>query len=171
MIQRGGITLADGVQVLSENEMLSQMGDRIHTGKSTDRNRNFAASFTREFSALAAKYPIYAELQNVFDLALTCALLKEHSVPARVGWQMAWFGEPSRYHVPLGAVPRRVDSVINHRLAGEGQIIAGVSGGVRVDARPLAKEDALRSTQAGQLDYQLRQPPPSKRDPSRWWWD
>src|SRR5262249_53195993 len=53
-----------GVQVLSENEMLAANGQQIHTGNSDALNQEFAHSFTKHFAQLAIKYPIYAELQN-----------------------------------------------------------------------------------------------------------
>ncbi len=59
-----------GVKVLSENEMLSEAGQQVHTGKSDALNQQFAQNFTKHFAELAVKYPIYAELQNLCDLAL-----------------------------------------------------------------------------------------------------
>ena len=65
-----------GVQVLSENEMLTQLGQRVHTGQSDPTNQEFACRFTQHFAELAEKYPVYADLQNVFDLALVAALIR-----------------------------------------------------------------------------------------------
>ena len=73
-----------GVQVLSENEFLTQRGDRVHTGKSDELTAKFAGSFTKHFETLAAKYPVYADMRNIFDLALVAALL-EKPRPARPG--------------------------------------------------------------------------------------
>src|SRR5260221_6401358 len=59
-----------GVQVMSENELLTRLGEQVHTGKSEPLNQEFAQRFTSHFSALAEKYPVYADLPNIFDLAL-----------------------------------------------------------------------------------------------------
>ncbi|MGC4005604.1 MAG: hypothetical protein QM811_21800 [Pirellulales bacterium] len=86
-----------GVQVLSENELLDPDGERKHTGAASDPNRAFTESFTKEFAALAQKYPIYAELRNLFDLALVGAILTAHDVPERSGWRMTHFAVGGEY--------------------------------------------------------------------------
>src|SRR5262249_48687491 len=58
--------VGQGVRVLSENEMLAEQGQRVHTGASDPLNRQFAESFTAHFADLVAKYPIYGELRNIF---------------------------------------------------------------------------------------------------------
>ncbi len=157
-----------GVQVLSENEMLTQQGERVHTGKSEALNRQFSASFTREFPALAAKYPIYAELQNVFDLALVCAIFFAHDLPEQADWRMKWFLDSSKYQVAKGTPPTHTESVINHRVLAGGMIIAGVSGGVRVDPARYVKPAAIKKG-SGRLVSDYRQSQPNSGE--RWWWD
>ena len=46
------------------------------------------------FDALCQKYPIYAELRNLFDLALVCALVREEGLADKVGWHLTCFGNP-----------------------------------------------------------------------------
>ena len=159
-----------GVQVLSENERLSAEGKRIHTGKSDQLTAGFAQSFTRNFSHLMEKYPMYADLQNVFDLALVAALLRDRQLPAEVGWHLTCFGDQGQYAVALGEAPRSVESVINYRAFPAGQIIAGVSGGVRVDPAELVDAESVRVVKRGALvhGHRYAQPPD---DVDRWWWD
>src|SRR5690606_32632864 len=107
--------LGQGVQVQSENELLKATGQRVHTGQSEPLNRQFAENFTRHFSALAAKYPVYADLQNLFDLALACALVQQHRLDERSGWQPSCFAADGEYQPALGFAPKQVESVINHR--------------------------------------------------------
>ena len=102
-----------GVKVLSENERLSAEGQRIHTGESEELNRRFAHSFTEHFQELAAKYPIYAELRNLFDLALVGTLVREEDLAGAVGWHLTCFGDAAAYPVALGPAPKTVSSVVN----------------------------------------------------------
>ena len=44
-------------------------------------NAEFAHRFTTHFAALAKKYPVYADLQNIFDLALVASLSNRSSSP------------------------------------------------------------------------------------------
>jgi hypothetical protein len=160
-----------GVQVLSENEMLNSRGERIHTGTSDTLNEQFAHSFTKHFAALAAKYPIYAELRNVFDLGLVAALLVSEDIPGKVGWHLTHFDNPQGYQVELGTAPTEVETVINHRVLRRTQIVAGVSGGVSVDSGPFVRGSAIRTDTYGalQTEHVGNQPPALPRD--AWWWD
>lgn len=160
-----------GVKVLSENEMLSAAGDRIHTGKSSTANSEFAASFTKQFEILAAKYPIYAELRNVFDLSLVAAVVRSHELPEKVNWHLTHFGPDGGYEPERDFAPTKVDSVINHRIIDGKHLVAGVSGGVTVDARPLATVAAVKTDDYGLLktDRSASRPPQLPRN--AWWWD
>ena len=52
---------------------------------SDELTSEFARSFTKHFDTLAAKYPIYAELKNIFDLALVAGLIQSHDLPGQIG--------------------------------------------------------------------------------------
>jgi hypothetical protein len=163
-----------GAKVLSENEMLTERGERVHTGQSDELNAQFAHSFSQHFEALAAKYPIYAELRNVFDLALIAALIVAEDLPERTGWQAVHFRDADRYHVALGPAPTDVETVINQRTVrttGKVHTIAGVSGGVSVDSNPYVQRSAIQIDEYGvlQAEYQTAAAEQLPRD--AWWWD
>lgn len=159
-----------GVQVLSENELLSKLGDRIHTGRSNEPTWQFAHSFTRHFQQLAAKYPIYAELRNVFDLALVAQLIRSEDLAARADWQMLHFLDAEGCPVELATAPTQVETVVNHRLVNGRQIIAGVSGGVRADMRKVVTPESISTDDYGQLDAERGEEVPSLPR-NAWWWD
>jgi hypothetical protein len=151
--------------VLSENELLAARGQRVHTNQSDDLNRKFAESFTAEFAAISEKYPLYGELQNVFDLALVLALIDRENLLERSGWQPSLFEDANTLRLPQMPVPREVETVINHRVINRRQIIAGVSGGVWIDA-----SKALKVDQAG--DSNLADDGVSNAaSVETWWWD
>jgi hypothetical protein len=160
-----------GVQVKSENELLAADGERIHTGKSDALNRRFAQSFTAHFEALAERYPIYAELRNLADLALACALIREHGLAEQAGWHMTCFGDPEVYRPRLGPAPRQVDTVVNHRTIGKGLFVVGVSGGVRIDPAALVAPRAMEIESDGELARRRSGTVPKDLAPDAWWWD
>ncbi len=165
-----------GAKVQSENEMLTDRGERVHTGTAEEINREFTRSFTTHFEALARRYPIYADLQNIFDLAMVSALIKAEDLPARTGWKMTHFG-PSKhsgvepYQPALETAPTQVETVINHRMMGRTKIIAGVSGGVAVHAAPLVAKAAMTTAPATVISQQKQAKPTEKLPPAAWWWD
>jgi len=160
-----------GAKVLSENELLTAQGKRVHTGQSDELNRRFAHDFTRHFDALARKYPVYADLRNVFDLALVSALIEAEGLADRVGWHLTCFGDAAGYPVGLAPAPTQVDTVVNHRVIRRDTFIAGVSGGVSVDPAPLVSAGAIRIDQSGRLGRRHDEAKPDKPPLEAWWWE
>src|SRR5262245_23256278 len=161
-----------GVKVLSESELLAANGQQIHTGGSDALNSEFAQNFTKHFTELGVKYPIYAELQNLCDMALVGALLRSENLPDKVRWHMMYFGDPKGYQVPLANAPKTVDTVINHRIVNQTTVIVGVSGGVKIDPNSLVKAAAIKVDNYGALKAERVGAAPKKDDGrARWWWD
>ncbi|MEX2559932.1 MAG: DUF1598 domain-containing protein, partial [Pirellulales bacterium] len=160
-----------GVKVLSEKELLTAEGKRVQTGKSDELAQEFAHRFTKHFAALAAKYPVYAELQNVFDLALVSALLKSEGLSDRAGWRMLCFGDRNQYVVAAARPSRTVDSVVNHRVINKKHILAAVSGGVRVDASSIVEPGGVVVDRLGKLDSERSRSRPAGTPRTAWWWD
>ncbi|MEX0677291.1 MAG: DUF1598 domain-containing protein [Pirellulales bacterium] len=160
-----------GAQVLSENEFLTALGQRVHTGKSEPTNQEFANLFTQHFAALGEKYPVYADLQNIFDLALVAALVESEKLAERVNWHMTCFGDPARYEVALGRVPQSVESVINHRLVNGKHLIVGVSGGVLAQPWKFVADGAIQSDGYGALKAQRNNSAADELPLDAWWWD
>jgi hypothetical protein len=160
------------VQVLSENEMLTAAGQRVHTGNSDDLNREFARNFTKHFAELAVKYPIYADLRNLCDMALASTLLRNENIPDKIRWHLLCFGDPQRYQVPLAAAPNSVETVINHRVVNQSTIIVGVSGGVQIDPNSFVKPSAIKTDDYGRLKAErIGSTPKKETGVQPWWWD
>lgn len=160
-----------GVKVLSENQLLAERGKRVGTGKSDELNSQFADGFTKNFTALAAKYPVYAELQNICDLALVTALMKAEDLPGQVGWQMAFFSNPELCPVALGNPPKTVESIVNSRVIGGKKVVAGVSGGVSIDPRGLVTPAKIKTDSYGKLKAERSGSTPKSLHDNAWWWD
>jgi len=165
--------LGPGVQVLSENELLAARGQRVHTGQSDALNRRFAAHFTAAYPQLSRKYPLYAELHNLFDLALAVALIKTEGLAERVGWQPGLLLDSRRLRLPTVATPKQVETVINYRQLGGRHIVAGVSGGVWVDTGKGLHIQEWKPAQAakGPALLRSRRTAPAPGKDSTWWWD
>jgi hypothetical protein len=159
------------VKVLSENELLTKRGERVHTGKSEELNAQFADSFTRCFDALAAKYPIYAELRNLFDLAVVAAVIKHERLADRTLWQAAHLLDPEKYVVRTETAPTQVMSIANYRVINDRTLVAGVSGGVEVVASSKLNTDRYQSDRYGDLEAGRAQSAKPNLGPTQWWWD
>jgi hypothetical protein len=161
-----------GVAVQSENQFLEANGKRRATGEANVANAEFAHAFTKHIAALAAKYPVYAELRNLCDLALAAELIKSERLGIRAGWSGAWFTSDAGYPVELAAAPKSVNTVVAHRVIADKHIVAAVSGGVRIDAAKYAASKNIRTDRAGTLATERKSAqPPLDAAANRWWWD
>jgi hypothetical protein len=160
-----------GVKVESENEHLTAKGQRVHTGESEPLCRKFAQSFTDHFDDLCRKYPVYAELRNLCDLALAGAIMREEGLPERIGWHMTCFGDPRGYPLDLGEAPKEVDTIANYRVISQQKFIAGVSGGVSVQPASLVRREAIEVEGYPRLAEERPAAAPKPRAADRWWWD
>lgn len=161
--------IGPGAKVLSENEMLTERGERVHTSKSSALNSQFAHSFTKHFDNLSAKYPIYAELRNIFDLAIVAAIVRTQDLNGQLDCDLSHYLDTKRYRPRLGPAPKEVETVMNHRVIDRKHIVVGVSGGVSVDASQLVTT-SLKRDDYGLLKGNHRQSTPT-RSADVWWWD
>lgn len=160
-----------GVKVQSENERLTAEGQRVHTGESEELNRRFAHSFTEHFDALALKYPVYAELRNLFDLALVGALVREEGLADRAAWHHLHFSDAAACPVELAPAATHVETVVNHRVIHRVHVVAGVSGGVACNPNDLVRSASLERDRDGRLSYARNHSATPTLPPEAWWWD
>jgi hypothetical protein len=163
--------VGQGVRVLSENELLAEQGRRVHTGQSEPLNQEFADSFTDQFAELAAKYPVYSELRNIFDLAMVVALIQTHGLTERVGWKPSLLLDGARLRLPQAPVPRQVETVVNHRVIHRRHIVAGVSGGVMVAPGDVLKEARYADDPVGLVSAKRGKAEAGEAADGAWWWD
>ncbi len=172
-----------GVKVLSENEMLDQRGQRVHTGQTSGPTKEFAEDFTEHFDAISARYPVYRQLKNVFDLAIVSSLIQSQELAGKADWNLTYFGSDESpgpvYQPAMKQTPDEVNSVMNHREIRERKehstvkhTIVGVSGGVEFTASMVTADDKI-STDRGLDDTasQMRSETVVDGDSMAWWWD
>jgi hypothetical protein len=171
--KRDAFAMADRcVEVLSENELLAARGQRVHTGQSEDLNKRFADSFTEHFAELADKYPVYGELERVFELALALALIEREGLTEKSAWSPSLLLDAERLRLPRIQSPTSVETVINHRVVGGRHIIAGISGGVWLDGDKSLAVTAADKASATALQQAKTHPIAGADEKSIiWWWD
>jgi hypothetical protein len=162
----------DGSAVLcqSENERISKTGQRIHTGKSEAANRVFASNFTSHYAELAEHDPVFADLQNIFDLSLVAALLADNRIPDRLGWDLGAFAPAGAYHTAHFQTPKSIMSVVNHRVYNGKDIVVQVAGGVDGQIRNVLNDPHVFRESAKLARAQSKGRSPELPE-GRWWWD
>lgn len=154
----------------SENQMLTAEGKHLPTGQSEPTNREFAERFTQNYADLAARDQVFADMQNIFDLALVAALVRQERLPSKLGWSLGSFAADGAYRPGKHAVPREIDSVVNHKVYNGRDVVVQVAGGVRADLTAVAEDTALarESAELAGVAQDAAQP---ELAAGRWWWD
>ena len=156
------------LQLLSQDEQISESGQRTNAATTRVSTQKFAKQFTEKFDDLAAAVPIFAELQNVTDLSILVALLRKERLAERVDWKLELFLDPHRMPVMAGRAPQQVPSIGNWKRSG--QLMLGLIGGVSIDASA-ALQAMPRSPDKSRSLESTRTQKPVPADVDRWWWD
>lgn len=158
------------VQCQSENQFLSENGQRIATGKAEPLNQLFAANFTRHYQELAQKDPIFADLQGIFDLALVAALIQREQLDEKAGWNRGSFAVGGAFLPATYAVPQQTESVVNHRVYNGRDVVLQVAGGVRAEVAAVL-DDARLNQESPRLGGMAQTAKAPELPAGRWWWD
>ena len=155
----------------SENQLLNDIGQQVQTGKSEGSNLTFAQKFTQQYAELAKQDVVFADLQNVFDLALVAAILRHEGAAERAGWDFGSFSNDGAYLINRFNAPTEVESVVNHRVFRGRDIVVQVAGGVRVDLAAVLDNEAV--TRQGVRIVASAEKARGAEDlgDRRWWWD
>lgn len=162
------------VQVLAQDELLAADGTRRNADFTKVSTTRFARQFTEKYTELAERSSIFAELQNLFDIAIVTALIREEGLAARIGWTMELFAEPGAIEVREYNVPRMAPSIANSRKAGRLLVVGVVGGGVQI--HPVQVWRGMRmnvSKQVADLRQHAIRPRVEAQpdEPPLWWWD
>ena len=154
----------------SENQLLTADGKHVPTGKSEATNRMFAQNFTANYDKLAARDTVFADTQNVFDLALVSALIQHENLNDKAHWDMGAFAPNGAYSPARYAVPKECESVVNHRVYNGKDIVVQIAGGVKGDVMSVVKDKAL-NTESPRLGNVAQSAKAGDLPAGRWWWD
>lgn len=158
-------------QLLAQEELANLAGERSSAAFTRATTQQFAKMFTERFPDLADKSPVFAQLQNLFDLAVVAALIEQEGWPAELNWPMQTFRDRADLIVNSYAVPRQVESAATFRRASRGMIL-GLVGGVTIEPTRVLGNFETQAEPAQRLPG-VRTETLGKGRPQEhgWWWD
>ncbi len=162
--------VGDGVKLVGENEHVGADGQRIKTGSSNRASMAFTSSFTKYYSEIARRSPVYAQLRDVIDMAVAAAFIQHEGYYAKSGWDMQLFGDESRFPVEVYNSPVQVDTVVTSVRKGT-RLITPVAGGVHVEAELVLKSENLLTDKDGKIEQVRKATKLDHLQPGQWWWD
>jgi len=161
--------VGDGVKLVGEDEVVTAGGRRRASSRSSAASKAFVASFTKKYSELAERSPIYAQLRNLIDMAVAAAFIQQKDYYAKAGWSMEFFGDEKKFSVETYNVPKTVESAVNAIWKGR-RLMTPIGGGVSLNPRNALASDKLLKDE-NQKVAKLRQATEIKLAEGQWWWD
>ncbi|MBN1909129.1 MAG: DUF1598 domain-containing protein [Pirellulales bacterium] len=161
--------VGDGVKLIGANEVVNSDGTRTQAARGNRASSAFVNGFTRKYSELAARSPIYAELRNVIDLSVAAAYIQQEDFYARSNWDLGMFGDEKALAVETYPAPKQVETAVNAIWKGN-MFVTPLGGGVLIDAKQALDSENLLEDKKGKLAEQHKQVKLNLAK-GQWWWD
>ncbi len=163
--------VGNGVKLMGEDEAVQADGSRrtaITQGNLA--SQAFISSFTAAYPRLAEKHPVYAQLRNLIDIAITAAYIHEKDLYGKSGWQMAHFGDEQKFPVQTCQAPVEVETAVASRWKGN-RLMTPVGGGVSIHAMQALSPQNLLQDEKGTVKKSYGESALKNLADGQWWWD
>lgn len=158
-------------QLVAQEELTDVNGTRSEAPTTRVSTTAFARQFTKRFPDLAAKSPVFAELQNIIDWTLISSLIRRDGLAQKVGWSAAVFSDPVQSDYTHGAAPKTVASLVNAKRSAN-TVIGLVGGGVSIGQKRLLDAGAWQAEDGQRLDgRRITASEGTRSEAHLWWWD
>jgi len=157
------------LQLFAQEELMDADGHLKDANSVQGSSEKFAKSFNDRFDALVHRIPAFADLQNIFDILVTAALIRDSQERGTLQWRSDVLVDAAKFPTTSYTVPRETSPMLNVRSSGASLVIGAFTGGVSF--RPGQMLRVIRETTdeglAGKMPFPVR---PTALAPN-WWWD
>ncbi len=167
--RQGMELVGEGVQLLSESQLVGPDGQFRSGAPMSKASELFATGFTRKYPELADKSPVFAQLRNLIDMLIAAAFVQQQDYYGRSAWTMALFADEGRFPVRNGVAPGRVQAAVNATWK-RSRLIALAGGGVSIRPAEAFASGRVAADADGRLAG-LRNNVKRGIPEDRWWWD
>ena len=123
-----------GVKLCGADEVVRADGSRLSSTKADQASVGFTQAFTKNYAAIAARNPVYAQLRNMIDLVVAAAYMQEHDAYGKAGWGADTLVSEQAYPVERLSAPTRAETAI-HAVWRKNRLLTPIGGGVTVHPR------------------------------------
>jgi hypothetical protein len=128
------------VELLTETHFQNIAQGRQIAQEPSAAAKEFVEAFTKHFTAVARKNPLFAELHNLFDWVAVTRLIRLLDAPRRIGWDLGYLAK--EYAITELQVPATMPGQVALRHAevkvaqGTASLVFPARGGVAIDVQP-----------------------------------
>lgn len=157
-----------GVKLCGADEVVRPDGTRLSATRADKASKTFTEAFTREYAAIAAKSPVYAQLRTVIDLMVAAAYMQEHDAYGKAGWTPAMLLDEQAYGVERLPAPTKADTAIHAVWRGT-RLLTPIGGGVTAHPRLALDPPNLLMDEKGEV--QAAHAAARDLPADAWYWD
>jgi hypothetical protein len=162
--------VGDGVKLIGEDERVGADGSRVASGRVDRASKAFVTSFTNNYAELARRSPVFGQLRNVIDLAISAAFLQQEDWYAKTGWGLGLFAREDLFPIQAHNAPKQVESAVNVIWKGR-TLMTPIGGGVHIEPLEALGPEQLLSDEGGELQKLHETVDIRQLAPDQWWWD
>ena len=161
--------LGQGVQLQTEDKVIGPDGSLMdHGGPPNKASELFTQAFTKKYVEISDRLPVYAQMRNLFDLAVAAAYIRQQDFYGQVGWQATVFRDEQAFPVATLPTPKKVACVVNAIWRGN-RLLSPAGGGVSAVPEDALDPKRVAKDVDGKLDARRNFLGAAPRD--LWWWD
>ena len=162
--------VGNGVKLVGEDELVARDGSRLSSGTQNRASRKFTQSFTDRYSEVAKNAPVFGQLRNCIDMLIAAAVLQQHDLYGKAGWDLSVLGNEEIYPVETYNAPQQVATAVNYMWKGR-HLATPVGGGVQIQANQALATENLLADEDGDVESARDAIDLSELPADRWWWD
>ncbi|TWU15316.1 DUF1598 domain-containing protein [Allorhodopirellula heiligendammensis] len=159
-----------GVQLVGEGERVMGNGQRVTAGRTNRASQAFTKEFTDKYPLIASRVRVYAELQQLIDLAIAAAYIQEQDFYAQADWTMPVLGDEAKLPVETYTAPEQVETAVNAIWRGN-TLMTPLGGGVSVQPRVALNSEHMEVDETGDNEKMMNTAGPKNLQSGQWWWD
>ena len=132
-------------------------------------SEKFAKLFNERIVEIVRRVPAFADLQNMFDILVTAAVILDSRKNETLRWQPELLLDANQFATASYTVPQETTPMLNIKSTGAGLVIGVFSGGVSFKPRGILRE--ISEAKDGSLADRLKTVSAKQIPVMRWWWD
>ena len=156
-----------GVKLVGADEVVLPDGRRMSADRADRASKMFTEAFTKKYSDIAARNPVYAQLRTLIDLAVAAAYLQEHDAYGRTQWGAEKFRDEKICAIENHPVPVEVETAIN-AVWRQNRLLTPIGGGVTLQPRMALDSPNLLLDEEGAVAKARGEKLAAPE--GRWWW-
>ena len=161
--------LGQGVQLQTEDKVIGPDGSLMdHGGPPNKASELFTQAFTKKYAEISDRLPVYAQMRNLFDLAVAAAYIRQQDFYGQTGWQASVLRDEHAFSVATLPTPKKVACVVNAVWKGN-RLLSPAGGGVSATPEEALDAKRIAKDSDGKLNAARSKQPAAPEE--NWWWD